>query len=62
MTRLRRIRFMLRHPKYLWWATQNRIRGYRFGYVRRHRCCDHTTPSHYRICPQAVAALREDGR
>jgi hypothetical protein len=47
---VRRLRYYLRNPRQLGWATRNRLMGYRFGPVRRFRCCDHTTPYHYRWC------------
>lgn len=33
-----------------WWSLVNWLQGYKFGPVQRHRCCDHTTPSHYATC------------
>jgi hypothetical protein len=33
-----------------WWSLQNWLKGYKFGWVQRYRCCDHTTPYHYRTC------------
>ena len=53
--RLRRARFMLRHPRFLWWAITNRAEGLKFDYIGRFRCCDHTTPFHYPTCPNREA-------
>ena len=33
-----------------WWSLRNRVRGYKYGPIQRFRCCDHTTPYHYRGC------------
>jgi hypothetical protein len=52
-SRWRRARFLVRHPRWLWRATINRWHGYKFGPIERHRCCDHTTPAHYRWCRHA---------
>ena len=41
---------MRRPLRHRWWALQNWLRGYKFGAVQRHRCCDHTTPAHYADC------------
>ena len=46
----RRARQYARHPRWLGWAIRNRWHGYKFGPIRRHRCCDHTTPAHYVDC------------
>ena len=35
-----------------WWSARNWLKGYKFGPVQRHRCCDHTTPYHYPGCPK----------
>ena len=32
------------------WSVQNWLKGYKFGPIQRFRCCDHTTPVHYRNC------------
>ncbi len=32
------------------WSAQNWRKGYKFGWVQRFRCCDHTTPCHYGWC------------
>jgi hypothetical protein len=34
------------------WAVQNWLQGYKLGAVSRFRCCDHTTPTHYRWCAE----------
>lgn len=47
---LRRLRFMLRHPRFMWWATDNWLHGRQFDYMARCRWCDHTTPHHYSTC------------
>lgn len=33
-----------------WWSLENRCKGFKYGPIQRHRCCDHTTPSHYAWC------------
>jgi len=33
-----------------WWSVTNWFKGYKYGPVRRFRCCDHTTPYHYAGC------------
>lgn len=35
-----------------WWSFVNWSKGYRWSAIRRHRCCDHTTPSHYTWCSE----------
>jgi hypothetical protein len=54
----------VRGPKYvrwrLWrirrfgWSIRNWCKGYKFGAIRRFRCCDHTTPAHYQWCKNRV--------
>lgn len=34
----------------LYWSAGNRLHGYKFGPVRRFRCCEHTTPYHAAQC------------
>lgn len=33
-----------------WWSFINWCKGYRWGAIQHHRCCGHTTPSHYAAC------------
>lgn len=40
-----------------WWSLLNWLKGYKFGPIQRHRCCDHTTPSHGWSCPKHPARL-----
>ena len=40
----------MRKVKYRLWSAQNWLKGYKFGPIQRHRCCQHTTPSHYEWC------------
>lgn len=55
MTNVNRTRRWLRRPlRQKWWAVENWLHGYKFGPIRRHRCCDHTTPSHYAWCSRYV--------
>jgi hypothetical protein len=51
--RVSRLRQYIRHPRFLWWALTNRLKGYKFGAVQRCQHCDHTTPCHYATCDLA---------
>lgn len=35
---------------YRWWSFLNWRKGYQFRPIQRFRCCEHTTPYHYRWC------------
>lgn len=35
-----------------WWSLSNWLKGYQFRPIQRFRCCNHTTPYHYRWCQQ----------
>lgn len=41
-----------------WWSLLNWLQGYKFGPVRRHRCCDHTTPGHYGWCGEQESWIK----
>lgn len=46
-------RLYAKHVKLRLWSIQNWRKGYKYGPVQRFRCCDHTTPFHYRDCEAA---------
>lgn len=51
----------MRKPRLLWYGIANWLHGYKFGPVRRHRCCQHTTPSHYAVCRRTPVLLWGQG-
>ena len=44
--------------QFKWWSLQNWHKGYKFSAVQRFRCCDHTTPYHYKDCTNPDKSVR----
>ena len=45
-----------RKVKFRLWSAQNWLKGYKFGPIQRHRCCQHTTPPALRVVRDPIAA------
>jgi hypothetical protein len=52
-------RYYLHNPRHLWWAIENRRKGYKFSPIKRCLVCAHTTPSHYATCTRYPSVTSE---